>query len=256
MRGRSCPAAPTRMSLRSSGLRGDAPHPYSPCQTAQSSSFLGALLRPGFAFSLPPPRGRGAPEARTCGSPVTLARRDAASFRTRPSRATGTAPLGAPPWRFSGRATTAACHRQVRPAPRCGFPRPGSRLRPVGSRDLPRLAVRTAPSAGLPPPRSASERLRRRPSMSEDVRNVAASRYEVNSVVAGSQNFFADMPGLFPARPWGRAERREDATFRCSRGPGATGRAFRGIKRGPRRPCRRGGPSRACRSGARVTPAR
>ena len=133
--------------------------------------------------SAPERGGRGAPEARTCGSPVTLARRDAASFRTRPSRATGTAPLGAPPWRFSGRATTAACHRQVRPAPRCGFPRPGLRLRPVGSRDLPRLAVRTAPSAGLPPPRSASERLRRRPSMSEDARYVAASRYEVNSVV-------------------------------------------------------------------------
>ena len=150
------------------------------------SSFLGALLRPGLAslFSIRPrTRGRGAPEARTCGSPVTLARRDAASSERGHPGATGTAPLGAPPWRFSGRATTAACHRQVRPAPRCGFPRPGSRLRPVGSRDLPRLAVRTAPSAGLPPPRSASERLRRRPSMSEDMRYVAASRSEVNSVV-------------------------------------------------------------------------
>jgi hypothetical protein len=160
------------------------------------SSFLGALLRPGFAslFSvLPPTRGRGAPEARTSGSPVTLARRDAASFRTQPSRATGTAPLGAPPWRFSGRATTAACHRQVRPAPRCGVPRPGGKARPVGSRDLPRL--RFAPHLrGTATPRSALERLRRRPSMSGDVRYVAASRYEVNSVVAKSLTFFCGHP--------------------------------------------------------------
>jgi hypothetical protein len=138
------------------------------------------------SFPSAPERGDGERrEARTGSSVVTLARRDAALTKRGASRATGTAPLGAPPWRFSA-ARPRRVSPTVQPAPRCGFPRPGlspGRSGPATSRACGSRRSR----AGLPHPRSASERLRRRPSMSEDMRNVAEMRFEVNPVVACSQ---------------------------------------------------------------------
>jgi hypothetical protein len=169
----------------------------STCRAAQSSSFPRRVFAPGLCcpHSRPPREGRA---ERQKGAHFRLA-----ALLRRGARPAGRARLpGAPPWRFSA-ARPRRVSPTVQPAPRCGFPRPGlspSRSGPATSRACGSRRSR----AGLPHPRSVSERLRRRPSMSEDIRNVAALRYEVNTVVACSQEFFyggsLSCPGRSAAR--------------------------------------------------------
>jgi hypothetical protein len=104
------------------------------------------------SFPSAPERGDGERrEARTGSSVVTLARRDAALTKRGASRATGTAPLGAPPWRFSGRATAPRVSDSAAGAT-LRLPAAGLESRPVGSRDLPRLRFAPQPRGTATPP--------------------------------------------------------------------------------------------------------
>ena len=135
--------------------------PYSRCQTAQSSSFPRAFLRPGFASSSPPPeprpRGRGAPRGRrgwTCDR-ASKARRHDSEARGVPRHRT--APLGAPPWRFRPGARVPSL---AFPAPSAGAPR-RPRIMPGGpgprtSRVL-RLRAAVAGRTPTPPVGSSPE---------------------------------------------------------------------------------------------------
>jgi hypothetical protein len=117
---------------------------------------------PGSCFPLhvqPPTRG-GRSAGRRTGSPVALARRDTALARRGPSRATGTAPLGAPPWRFSAEGPRVLCPTVPPDHPRLPAPRPQGQRRsgPAASRP------RSHRSPGTPLPAPSARRLRRRPS--------------------------------------------------------------------------------------------
>ena len=177
--GRSCRVAQIPgfrfRSIRATRLRGSlASFPIH--NVKQRSFFVPArVVAPGFCFSLsirPRTRGRGAPEARTSSSPVTLARRDAARCLTRPSRATGTAPLGAPPWRFSGRATNAACGRQC--SRRHATPSRGRALAPAGR----------VPRPPAPAVRAATARDCHHPAPSQNVSGDAPHERGYESCVA------------------------------------------------------------------------
>jgi hypothetical protein len=113
-----------------------------------------------FLFVPTPERGVGGAPKGALGSPVALARRDTALARRGPSRATGTAPLGAPPWRFSAEGPGVMCPT-VPPDHAATSRAPAARPKAFGSRSLP---AAVAPQSRDATPRSASERLRRRPS--------------------------------------------------------------------------------------------
>ena len=165
--------------------------PSFPIHMSNSALFFvpaAALLRPGpcFRFRVRPRRGSGGlllslscpnPERGVGGAPG-----GALSFQSRvrsattalarrgPSRATGTAPRGAPPWRFS-----TARPRVTYPAvpPDHAAPSRGSSLKGP-SRSGPRsLPAAVAPQSRDATPRSACGRLRRRPSRARIIRRLA-----------------------------------------------------------------------------------
>jgi hypothetical protein len=112
-----------------------------------------------FSFPAPSPRGvGGAPRgalrnrSRLRSATTVLARHGAVP-------ANGTTPVGAPPWRFTDRATTRHVSDSAsdHAAPSRGRPQG----QPFGSHGLP---AAVAPRFRDATPRSASERLRRRPS--------------------------------------------------------------------------------------------
>jgi hypothetical protein len=138
-----------------------APVPFS---AASHAPLIFLLLRrfaapPVFSFfcALPARGGRSA-ERRT-QKPVAPAKRDHRVSETRAVPGDGTAPVGAPPWRFTDRATTRHVSDSAsdHAAPSRGRPHG----QPFGSRGLP---AAVAPRFRDATPRSASERLRRRPS--------------------------------------------------------------------------------------------
>jgi hypothetical protein len=157
----------------------------------------GAFLRPGFATLLHSPRTRGgrSAEKRSGAQRNTRgARRNAAcqalARRLAPHDA-GRSPLGAPPWRFW--APGAALPAPSAPAVlqrRAGALRiraassshPGRSAWRAGSRASRGERLRAA-AAGRHSPLRLQDRLRRRPSMSEDANPVACIRFVVNSVV-------------------------------------------------------------------------
>ena len=200
--GRWCRVVCARMSL-----------PLDPGDAACSRRFLftmsnsavffgpGRVAAPGFCFSLfhPPPKRGGGERQRRALQLVQSRLRGATPRRCRrghpepPGRRPSALRRGdfraaRPPPRGSDK-----CSRRHAAASR-GRAKPG-RSGPATSR----ACGSHRASAGLPPPRSASERLRRRPSMSEDMRYVATTRYAVNSVVEGSQ-FFLSCPGCLTLR--------------------------------------------------------
>ena len=123
------------------------------------------------SFVVPTPRGvGGAPggalsvRSRLRGATTALARRG-------PSRAIGTAPRGAPPWRFSARDPRRAISdsaRRMRAAP---LPAAGPQGPAGGVPNLPRL--RFAPQRGDATPRSACKTSPETPLMSGDMRYLA-----------------------------------------------------------------------------------
>ena len=105
-----------------------------------------------------PARGGRSAERRTQRT-VAPATRNHRVSETRAVPGDGTAPVGAPPWRFTDRATTRHVSDSAsdHAAPSRGRPQG----QPFGSRGLP---AAVAPRFRDATPRSASERLRRRPS--------------------------------------------------------------------------------------------
>jgi hypothetical protein len=154
---------------------------YSQCQTAQSSSFPRRVSAPGFLLSSsrPTPTRGGRSAGRRTGSPVALARRDTALARRGPSRATGTAPLSAPPWRFLAEGPRVMCPT-VPPDHAATSRAPAARPKAFGSCSLP---AAVAPQSRDATPRSACKTSPETPLMSEDIRSLACSRYVVNTVV-------------------------------------------------------------------------
>jgi hypothetical protein len=140
--------------------------PYSQCQTAQFSSFPRRVSAPEFllSFSRPTPTRGGRSAGRRTGSPVALARRDTALARRGPSRATGTAPLSAPPWRFSAEGPRVMCPT-VPPDHAATSRAPAARPKAFGSRSLP---AAVAPQSRDATPRSACKTSPETPLMSED----------------------------------------------------------------------------------------
>ena len=105
---------------------------YSPCQTAQSSSFPRRVAAPGFCFSLFHPPDEGRAERRKAQYFRCRARDARPSTPVEARRASsGTrSPLGAPPWRFSvgGRASISGISSGfVQRAPRSQVVVPGGR---------------------------------------------------------------------------------------------------------------------------------
>jgi hypothetical protein len=132
------------------------------------------------AFLLRPTPTRGGRSAgRRTGSPVALARRDTALARRGPSRAPGTAPLSAPPWRFSAEGPRVMCPT-VPPDHSATSRAPAARPKAFGSCSLP---AAVAPQSRDATPRSACKTSPETPLMSEDIRSLACSRYVVNTVV-------------------------------------------------------------------------
>ena len=130
--------------------------PSSRCQTAQFLRSRGAFSRPGFVVpqhpipnpSYPP---RGAAERREAPAlkQVALVGRDATLARHGPSRATGTPPLGAPPWRCRPRDRFRLRHcRRIR----CEGSTPPGETCPAAAPGVPYPRLRAAVDAT---PRSA-----------------------------------------------------------------------------------------------------
>jgi hypothetical protein len=148
----------------------------------RSSSFsCGVSRRRRSSPVLRPPRGvGGAPRgalrnrSRLRSATTVLARHGAVP-------ATGTAPVGAPPWRFTDRATTRHVSDSAsdHAAPSRGRPHG----QPFGSRGLP---AAVAPRFRDATPRSASERLRRRPSRARMGADIAWTHYVVKFVFMSS----------------------------------------------------------------------
>jgi hypothetical protein len=146
------PVSATRSRARlCSLLRGVSSAAHLPSPAA----FRGAA---GLLLSCALPEGGRSAERRT-QKPVAPAKRDHRVSETRAVPGDGTAPVGAPPWRFTDRATTRHVSDSAsdHAAPSRGRPQG----QPFGSRGLP---AAVAPRFRDATPRSASERLRRRPS--------------------------------------------------------------------------------------------
>jgi hypothetical protein len=120
------------------------------------AAFRGAA---GLLLFLRPPREGWAERREAHQRTVAPAKRDHRVSETRAVPGDGTAPVGAPPWRFTDRATTRHVSDSAsdHAAPSRGRPHG----QPFGSRGLP---AAVAPRCRDATPRSASERLRRRPS--------------------------------------------------------------------------------------------
>jgi hypothetical protein len=137
----------------------------------------GAFLRPGFLLSSsrPTPTRGGRSAGRRTGSPVALARRDTALARRGPSRATGTAPLSAPPWRFSAEGPRVM--RPTVPPDHAATSRAAAaRPKAFGSRSLP---AAVAPQSRDATPRSVCKTSPETPLMSED--ESECSSYSIRS---------------------------------------------------------------------------
>jgi hypothetical protein len=160
------------------------------CQTAQSSSFPRALLRPGFAFlfSIHPERGAsGAPKGAVCllsrvsarDGPRLLRRGASHGGGTLASRRSTVAILGRGP-RFHLRHFL-----RIRAA---SSSQPGRSAWRAGSRTSRGLGYEPRPQDATP--RSAFRIVsRRRPSMSEDVRDLAFARDVVNLQFVADHDF-------------------------------------------------------------------
>jgi hypothetical protein len=155
-----------------------APVPFS---AASHAPLIFLLLRrfaapPVFSCPAPSPRGGRSAERRT-QKPVAPAKRDHRVSETRAVPGDGTAPVGAPPWRFTDRATTRHVSDSAsdHAAPSRGRPQG----QPFGSRGL--------PAAVAPRFRDATPPLRLRtppetPLTSEDGADIALMHYVVKIV--------------------------------------------------------------------------
>ena len=154
-------AARSRAPLAFSFLRSA----YAPLLLPSPAAFRGAA---GLLLFLRPPREGWAERREAHQRTVAPAKRNHRASETRAVPGDGTAPVGAPPWRFTDRATTRHVSDSAsdHAAPSRGRPHG----QPFGSRGLP-MAV--APRFRDATPRSASERLRRRPSRARMGINVA-----------------------------------------------------------------------------------
>jgi hypothetical protein len=163
--GTECVAADA-IGSRAVGAAPLASFPSSRCQTAQFLFSRHALLRPvllssSHLRSVQPEARGGRSAGRRSALLVALVRRDATLARRGPSRATGTPPLGAPPWRFRPRARFRL--RRCRRLRREGSTPPGdrARLRSRASRIRdyePRSTPLPAPPSGSSPETPLDER--------------------------------------------------------------------------------------------------
>jgi len=136
---------------------------------------------PVFSFLCPPREGwaeRREAHQRT----VAPAKRDHRVSETRAVPGDGTAPVGAPPWRFMDRAT--ARHVSDSASDHAAPSRGRPHGQPFGSRGLP-MAV--APRFRDATPRSASETSPETPLTSEDGADIARMRYVVKLVFIRSR---------------------------------------------------------------------
>jgi hypothetical protein len=114
-----------------------------PFVAARSRCSSHLLLRrlaapPVFSFPAPAPRGVGGAPRGALRERSRLRSATTVLARHGPSRATGTAPVGAPPWRFSAEGPCVTCPIVPRTMPR--LPAAGRKARPFGSHSLrPRL---------------------------------------------------------------------------------------------------------------------
>jgi hypothetical protein len=135
--------------------------PFCTARMRRSSCLLLRRLAAPLVFLFPAPAPRGVGGAPRGALLVRSRLRSATTVLARHGTvpATGTAPVDAPPWRFTDRATTRHVSDSAsdHAAPSRGRPQG----QPFGSRGLP---AAVAPRFRDATPRSASERLRRRPS--------------------------------------------------------------------------------------------